>query len=490
MSLPSSSVCSVCLENVSDLRVLDCLHSFCATCIDQLAVRAESREPGIECPLCRTLVHFPPNGAAGLPRDSTKAHSGHGVGELECEDCKKEGNEGKATVLCETCDCALCSDHTGSHELGPTPHLFKDLPTTGSSLPEDGSPALCAEHDAPLKFFCKRCSVAVCCHCTDDGQSHHSHRSSVVPVDEVVAKLLATVRTKSKQLKTSILPRVEGAICKVGQVSSDLTSTAKAVRDEVSAAAERAINTIRAYEQQKLQEIDDIEQLRRKSLECQREELERHGEAVKTAISYAEKLEMDEKDGAKPQCSPGLLAVVEKRTTALGVAKFRDTPQHHSLILFDTVNDDDQIARAGDIVGTLMACEGSAAHSAVDEDGKTATKFGESATFTLVAKDRQGKVVTQGGDVVRAQRAHAPAGALNLHAVKVKDRGNGRYEIVCARPSLGAYAVEVFVNNEMLPDMLSVTCRNGPGRWFHFPTPTHPWSAREVYATASIAGRS
>ena len=176
------SVCAVCYEKGCDRRVLPCLHSCCARCINQLALRSESRDFDLQCPLCRTRVRLPPDGAAGLPKDPTQSE----VEEHSCSACKDKGQTGKATVWCKTCKCALCTNHVGTHMMsgsGPSSHLVGDLPRSSSnSTSGEDPPSVCVKHKSPLEYFCKRCNVAVCGGCVAIG-AHQGHRP-VVLIDE------------------------------------------------------------------------------------------------------------------------------------------------------------------------------------------------------------------------------------------------------------------------------------------------------------------
>ena len=241
-----SSVCAVCCEQGTDRRLLPCLHSCCATCIDQLALRSESRDFDLQCPLCRTRVRLPPDGAAGLPKNPAQSE----VEKHACSACKDEGQTGKATVWCRTCKCALCTNHVGSHMMsgsGPSSHAFEDLQKASSAL-QKAPPSVCVKHKSPLEYFCKKCNVDVCGRCTAIG-SHKGH--DVVPLEEINAQLLTKVKDKGQRLKTVALPRAEKAMSNVDQVTVELTKGAKKLRGEIRAAAERAVNTIRASEQQK-----------------------------------------------------------------------------------------------------------------------------------------------------------------------------------------------------------------------------------------------
>ena len=280
----------------------------------------------------------------------------------------------------------------------------------------------------------------------------------MVLMKDVNAERHAKVQAKGQRLKTVALPRAEAAMSNVDQVTVELTEGARKLRGEVRAAAERAVNTIRASEQQKLQEIEDIEVARLKTLDRQKDELKRHTEALKTAIALTDKLvEMEEGGGRAPD---RLLETLDKRTTELETAKISDTPERHSYISFETVSNDDLITKANELVGTVIPCEASAQHSFVEGNKNKTTQEAQSTIFTLVAKDNKGKPLAQGGDLVRATVSSKPAKAGDLPPMEVKDNGNGRYDIHCSTPCAGEYAIKVSVNGTFLANTLSVTCRN------------------------------
>ena len=456
------SECAVCFRDGHNRHVLKCLHSFCASCIDQLLLSeaaAEGHEHEVACPLCRTPTRLPKNGVAGLPKDTTKRV----VEELQCETCKGKGESEKPGVWCVKCKCALCFKHIAEHMssgLGPTSHnIVGDLPKPGASMASGDSPSLCEEHSEPLKFFCTSCDVPVCGHCTAIGR--HSDHRPIVTVKEVTAKLKKKVQTKADHLERDVLPLVEKTISRVDHVSAELTTRADNVRADIRAAADSAVNTIRACEQQKLQEVDDIEQTRHKALDRQKDDLQRHADAMKTAIVFSKKLEQSDCG----ESAGNLLDALDKRTTSLACVDFSESPLHQSDISFETVGEADLIAQASELIGVVSSCEASATTSTVEGEFKQTVQKGSPATFIVVAKDRKGKTMTRGGDTIHATWTGQPAEATNLPAVEVNDNGNGRYDITCRPSCVGEYAVEVSVNGTKLSDSLSITCES---HWFNF----------------------
>ena len=454
------SACAVCFRDGHNRRVLKCLHSFCASCIDQLVLNeaVKGHEHEVACPLCRTRTRLPKNGAVGLPKDTTKRV----VEELQCETCKGKGESEKPGVWCVKCKCAICLKHLVEHMssgLGPTSHnIVGDLPKPGASMAYDDSLSLCEKHNEPLKYFCTPCDVPVCGGCAAIGR-HRGHQP-ILTMKEVTAELKEKVQTQADHLERDVLPRVEKTISRVDSVSAELTACADNVRADIRASADCAVNTIRACEQQKLQEVDDIEQIRHKALDRQKNDLQRHAEAMKTAISFSKNLEQSDCG----ESAGNLLAALHKRTTSLASVNFSESPLHHSDISLETVEEADLIPRAGELVGVVSPCEATAATSVVKGGFKMSVQKGNAAMFTVVAKDSGGKTVTRGGDTIHATCTRKPAEAANLPVVEVKDNGNGHYDITCRPLCVGKYAVEVSVNGVKLSHVLSITCEDG---WFN-----------------------
>ena len=53
--------CRVCLEQITDVKLLKCLHTFCEECLVKVA-----KEGTILCPICRATTHFLEQGVQGL----------------------------------------------------------------------------------------------------------------------------------------------------------------------------------------------------------------------------------------------------------------------------------------------------------------------------------------------------------------------------------------------------------------------------------------
>ena len=146
---------------------------------------------------------------------------------------------------------------------------------------------------------------------------------------------------------------------------------------------------------------------------------------------------------------------------------FACSPCEHPRILFLAPNEPDVIllAAGAQLIGAVNPFEACAAKSTIDGDLKAIVQKSTPATFTVVAKDKEGKTITSGGDAICATWSHKPAKAGDFQDIDVKDNGDGRYDVTCRPPCAGEYVLEVFINGAKLSHTLSVTCEDG---WFHF----------------------
>jgi len=62
-------ICSICLENYKNPKILPCFHTFCETCIDKVISTTTPTPSHINCPTCRKIIPIDRGGASSLPSD-------------------------------------------------------------------------------------------------------------------------------------------------------------------------------------------------------------------------------------------------------------------------------------------------------------------------------------------------------------------------------------------------------------------------------------
>ena len=330
---PRSSTCGVCREQIEDPRLLDCLHSFCRRCVDQLVLTSSSPDERsgrrtVRCPLCRSVCPIPDEGAECLLKDVTRPTERE---EPKCHACEEEGECEKPSLSCVQCRLAFCDRHALRHAKGSGGHSLTALPKAQANDSDEpqASVLLCADHKQPLDFHCVSCGEAVCSHCISIGQ--HAGHTPIVLRNDVVTKRKNAVFTKVDELQDR-LPQIETALTSVDKMSTDLASRADQVRDEIRAAGQRVIDAVSIGVAKKLQEVEDIEQVRSKNLDKQHDELKELAEGVKSVISFTDTLKTTKVSAERME---DLLPAVEKRVASLRECELSLEPKEHSVLFFE-----------------------------------------------------------------------------------------------------------------------------------------------------------
>ena len=212
--------------------------------------------------------------------------------ELLCDQCKDEGATRALALWCERCENAFCTDHVVTH-VALSGHSVSSLPawfTRQSEGHSEASPCRssaidrCSMHAQPLRYFCGQCGVTVCGDCTAIG-SHVGH-GKIVLVNDMVTERKGSVTKIVEDMEGCLLPRCQEGLEAVERVTCELSSRATAVKLQITAAGQRAKDTIETYVQQKLLEVDDTDVSRCRVLDRQRDELKSHAESMTHAVAF------------------------------------------------------------------------------------------------------------------------------------------------------------------------------------------------------------
>ena len=184
----SSSECSICLESMrsKEPRLLTCGHTFCTSCIEQLA----AKNP-ITCPKCRTETKIPQQGVMKLPKniefiaicEALENYSKEQQDQF-CGPCLIHHRRVKVTHECDKCPskliCTSCADkHT---RLVPfQSHKVHAIGTKAASLPWTS----CFQHKLPLEYFCGICESGLCLYCMY-GNDHSDHENKITDFESGV----------------------------------------------------------------------------------------------------------------------------------------------------------------------------------------------------------------------------------------------------------------------------------------------------------------
>ena len=467
-------VCTICLHDFQDARLLPCLHSFCRACIDRLSLTDSTSDDGvttsgsIECPVCREACALPAIGAQGLLEDFS--HSCGAPKNRICSLCENESGrqrkDDEALLFCRVCEEWLCPGHTIKHLSTPGEHLFgtpgdSDKSAASQSASARESLNKCSVHRQPLRFFCEQCNVAVCGDCSVIG-AHQGHKP-VVYVRIACAKKKEKVLPEVEKLRSEVQPRLEEAVQAVVDSSARFVTNTATVKSEINACAQRAICKVEKRRDQLLQNVDDLQTVRLKALDKQKDELEARLRSVKDVVRFKDRVEGA--SGVDSLAELQLLEIIKTRCAhaTLESSDQRDLdPCESSSIAVRLPGDGSLSAGIECSLPTILPCNASASRSSVQKSWSTDTcPIGEESTVVLELKDGKGRICEDVDEnIITALLLRAPGEEQDVSQpcpdIHIEKKDGGEVELSFTPTEAGLYLLQVEVNGESMGAPLEI----------------------------------
>src|ERR1051325_1515985 len=171
--------CPICMDSLTEPKVLPCIHTFCLKCL--LLTYGQDKEPGdvVPCPLCRTTFSIPLQGGfEKLPNNyfikkllqlSTLSVSDTKLEPCACGFCAAADEVSSASAYCLDCGqymCELCSKKHSAAKMNKS-HQIKKLENKESM--DDllkMSATYCDQHsDQQINLYCIDCKEITCVIC-------------------------------------------------------------------------------------------------------------------------------------------------------------------------------------------------------------------------------------------------------------------------------------------------------------------------------------
>jgi len=291
--------CAICAGDLTDARVLPCVHIFCLNCIDKWNKRKTHGEK-VSCAICRKEFEIPEGGIAALPKnyfvekllEVKKLSTILSEGEMFCDVCcDDEGKSGKkvkkATVYCVDCRrnmCEKCCRHHQKFRLPGTHKLVELNNEMGVDelllkFPEN----VCDKHaNESLKIYCVDCKVAVCMMCYI--KSHNSHKCS--DINEVAEDLGIQMSSNV----ASLTNRITECKTELKNIEENERKFCDSVAETEKKICERADKLKQLIEDRKQILLDQLSVSKDKQLKHTanvREEIERHQIVLENFIRYS-----------------------------------------------------------------------------------------------------------------------------------------------------------------------------------------------------------
>ncbi|XP_038057079.1 tripartite motif-containing protein 2-like [Patiria miniata] len=306
--------CPLCCCLFKDPKMLDCLHSFCLKCLEEMTSKRWPEAEKLTCPVFRREMQFPDGGLQSLASsfflsslvDEVKQQQ-EVLGEASAPTATCDCGEGKeATWRCLDCSDNLCQECRKAHGRFKSTKDHQiislgDWQESKISPAEHSKPItrMCTIHtDHPLCFYCDTCNTLICSMCAT--LDHRSAEHNLQKIDD-------TIR--------SFRSEVDNILLKFEKCRQHFKSTDKSIelarkrlqkklaqaRSDIDAKAEAEITKIRNKAKLLTDKVDEIGQQRdseyEKALMHNRDQMEHADQtiaAVNDLMSQADDFELVE----------------------------------------------------------------------------------------------------------------------------------------------------------------------------------------------------
>ncbi|XP_033644373.1 E3 ubiquitin-protein ligase TRIM71-like [Asterias rubens] len=203
--------CPICLSRFTDPKILDCLHSFCFKCLQELIDKQDPKTDIIICPICKKETSIPDEGLSDLLScfflssliddvinlEGPKENINPPV--LTCVWCDEGLEDVSRCVDCDANFCQTCLKYHAklkSHRH----HQIVHAVDSSNERPKDKNKIeaqKCRKHtDQELCFYCDTCDLLVCLKC-----AVFDHRASNHNLSEIIDSIRSYRRAVDEALK-------------------------------------------------------------------------------------------------------------------------------------------------------------------------------------------------------------------------------------------------------------------------------------------------
>ncbi|XP_038053690.1 protein PML-like [Patiria miniata] len=237
--------CSICTNRFRQPKLLDCLHSFCLQCLQELRQRQDPSGTKLTCPLCRCETMLKGSGVADLPNNfafsamveevtmQEKLLEGQGS-EIKCQACDEEN---QAISRCMNCDHFLCQEcHKAhgrmnlmmkSHKMYTLAQLRSGEIVYKSKLREQVPK--CGKHpDQNLNVYCNTCEQVICTTCSVLDHAKHTLTGLPEAVEKCKKKITEMVQN-SERRKTELGTTIEDTCKSCKELETMFAKTQKKI---------------------------------------------------------------------------------------------------------------------------------------------------------------------------------------------------------------------------------------------------------------------
>ena len=295
--LEEECLCQICCTIFQEPKTLLCLHTFCLSCVNQLAERHRA-EKVVPCPKCRREIPIPDDGTFNTAASSflhnrlvellaIKTSSDKNI---SCGNCKKVMLECSFCFDCSTIYCRPCLN---AHAVLKADHKVRALKDFQTEDYQDflQRPMLCSEkfHESqPLVFYCNHCQMCLCQLCVVVNQKMHSEHE-IIPLNEAaeIRKVSFLSEIKNLEKKKKLL---DEAVQEMDKLTSEIDENVDSAKTEVKEFSDLLIANIIQQRDASLAELEKVRDSRRVTAAERKIRLEKERDQINGALEFGKTL--------------------------------------------------------------------------------------------------------------------------------------------------------------------------------------------------------
>lgn len=283
--------CRICEEKLKQPKILNCLHVFCQTCLEN---ENEDAKDVLSCSICKQDTKIPPGGIAALQPEYVISDlleiAAIEDKQILCNSCKAKE---KAVARCRDCISGnyLCANCVTAHQFmrcfdNHEVVLFEDMKEGGRNLAH--KVIFCTYHPTEhVKFYCNTCQEAVCGECMKSLHKPQDHQcENISETEKKLKDELSMMLTESKK-KVSVC---DEAHQKLESSLNDLQMQ----RDNAKGLIQETFQSYKAMLEKKrdavLQELEDLHSRQELAIMDLFHSVENTSEKIEDGCKYTELL--------------------------------------------------------------------------------------------------------------------------------------------------------------------------------------------------------
>ena len=386
--------CSICLDTLTDAKLLPCFHSFCKKCLERLVVQDRDGHT-LCCPTCRRTTLLAPTGVSGLQTDF------HAEGLFEIRDMLSKTKEPQkihcekcdtsiATGFCRDCGQFVCDKCAEMHQIwkefkNHKIASFSDIQSEAADLvPSKKKVTYCPKHaENILKIYCETCGELICSDCIIRLHRRHNYDLVTDTFQRYKGEILSSLQPVKQHLDT-----VNEAIQALDTRKKDIEEQRMTIEADIHKEINRLLQALEQRRTELVGQLDQLTQQKLKDLAAQKDQCELVQTQLSSCLDYVESSLKTSSEGEILTMKSTVLKQVQQITAEFNPNTLAPEQKANMLLVTRNVEYFHRICQRFAKVVAQSVCPEKC--YATGDGLKTAT-VGEEATLTLHARDKDGR---------------------------------------------------------------------------------------------------